>query len=167
MPPVLRHTVYRRPATAHASPATASGQASTQPADSALAVSPSQRLIKAEAADLIAARQPEPQQWIVLTSWQQVEPSKAKPGRVADYDTETGQQDAAADQPANQRATQVTVTRLILRVYPASALSPMGSATLASKPRVQAAGAHSSSTPKPILDLPAVPFGDGWLVIQL
>jgi hypothetical protein len=134
-------------------------------------------LIRAEAADLVAATQPEPQEWIVLTSWRQVEPSTAKTGRVADYDTGAEQENSSTNQAANRAANpaanlagnQVTVTRLILRVYPADAITNAGSATASGKPAAKTAGAgpHSISTPKPILDLPAVPFGDGWLVIQL
>jgi beta-lactamase regulating signal transducer with metallopeptidase domain len=184
MPQSPQRTLYRKPAAAYARATQAARQTAGQIAgpaaasviaDSAIAASQassqtssqtaSQQLIKAEAADLLAAAQPAPQQWIVLTSWRQVEPPAAKTGRVADYDTGTAPEDSAADRPAKQ----VTVTRLILRVYPASEIASASSTPASGKPASPAAGANADSTsnPKHFLDLPAVPFGDGWLVIQL
>lgn len=152
--------IYHRPSALRTQPAHESSPAASSLLASA--ASPRQQLLKAEAVDLRAAAQPEPQQWIVLTSWQQVEAPAARSGRVADYDTGTEQQSS------NAPTSQVTVTRLILRVYPASSSPLTASPTEKSaSPVTKGEASDTNSTPKPVLNLPAVPFGDGWLVIQL
>jgi hypothetical protein len=131
----------------------------------------SHALPQADPLNLRAARQPEPPQWIVLTSWQ-VQAPQTKSGRVADYDTGD---DETVGQTGPGSGNQVTVTRLILRVAPAntapeSTAGSVGSpATTHANPAQPSADAKpgSSSTPK-LFTLPtAVPIGDGWLVIQL
>ena len=83
------------------------------------------------------------QQWIVFTTWEQVEtpaqtaavPAHAKSG------TNTAQATGAANnQPSAKATSRITVTRLILRVVPASSLSGMPA---------------------------AIPTRDGWLFIEL
>jgi beta-lactamase regulating signal transducer with metallopeptidase domain len=67
----------------------------------------------------------EAQQWIVLTTWEQVQTSSPNTGLTADYDT-SANPDATSNansQPAGQSANQTSVTRLILRFFPASSLS--------------------------------------------
>jgi hypothetical protein len=118
--------------------------------------SPRQVLLKAE----IPSKQSAPaqeEQWIVLTTWEQVQISNQNTGLAADYETganpnatsnnatsnnatsnnATGNQNTP---PSPQPAGQIFVTRLILRIFPASALS--------TKPA-------------------SVPVRSGWFVIQL
>jgi hypothetical protein len=78
------------------------------------------------------------QQWIVFTSWEQVETSSASQGQMADYDT--AQDSGATTNSQPHQASRFTVTRLILKVLPPSSNSPQ---------------------------LGAMPLRDGWLVIQL
>jgi len=82
------------------------------------------------------------QQWIVLTTWEQVQTSSQNSGLTADYDTSANPEatNNAGTQPAGQTANQTTVTRLILRFFPASSLST-----------------HPASAP----------LRGGWFVIQL
>ena len=82
------------------------------------------------------------QQWIVLTTWEQVQTSNLNTGLTADYDTSANPEatNNASAQPAGQGANQTTVTRLILRFFPASSLST-----------------HPASAP----------LRGGWFVIQL
>ncbi len=79
-------------------------------------------------------------QWIVLTAWEQVQTSNPSAAVKADYDASTGGD--ANTQPSTQPTSRITVTRLILRVIPASLNSE------SSQPGVAA-------------------VRDGWLVIQL
>jgi Zn-dependent protease with chaperone function len=80
-----------------------------------------------------------PQQWIVLTTWTQVEAPATGAGEVADYDTganpdpagqDAARQDAAgAAQPTQYAPTaqgQTTITQLVLRVYPANSTCARG-----------------------------------------
>jgi beta-lactamase regulating signal transducer with metallopeptidase domain len=87
------------------------------------------------------------QQWIVLTTWEQVETTHQNAGLTADYETgananasDVQSKNAGTAQPGQQTASQITVTRLILRIFPANSLST-----------------------QPAL----VPTRDGWLVLQL
>jgi hypothetical protein len=88
------------------------------------------------------AQAAQPQQFIVLATWVQLQPASVSSGSIADYETAAGQDAAANQDPsaANQPAGQVFVTRLILRMFPASSLS---------------------AQPAP------APVRTGWLVIQL
>jgi len=99
--------------------------------------SPRAVLLKAEmpGADQAAASQV--QQWVVLTTWEQVQTTNAKAGFTADYDGA----DAVTGRVASvQPTSRMIVTRVILRVFPASSFF------------TQPAVAHVRS---------------GWLVMQL
>jgi len=120
---------------------------------------PRQWLIKTQAgsdAREVARGNEAPQQWIVLTTWEQTDAPATGTGEVADYDTganpdaathdTTGQnaadqnaagQDAAGQdmarpdgagmaQPAQSAQGQTTITQLILRVYPANSTCARG-----------------------------------------
>jgi beta-lactamase regulating signal transducer with metallopeptidase domain len=89
-------------------------------------------------------------EWIVVAAFEQVEGSNQNAGLVADYETGAsatsspdsemaGNEKAGSEQPG-----QITVTRLILRIVPASSI------------------AHSLSTQPDV-----VPTRNGWLVLQL
>jgi beta-lactamase regulating signal transducer with metallopeptidase domain len=124
--------------------------------------------VRAHRAEQLALRQPAPagespnqqhpdgQGWIVFTAWEQVETAATpdekssasteslaeKTGTTADYDT--GASPAAASSSAapntNSTTSRMRVTQLIFKVLPADSKST-----------------HTA----------AVPFGDGWIVIQL
>jgi hypothetical protein len=105
-----------------------------------------------------------PQQWIVLTTWEQVETPAAGSDSVTDFGANANSDAAAAAQPGKSGTRQITVTQLILRVYPASAAS-------APDRHSQAAGESSA---RPLKDFNSVlhrqavlPLSSGWLVIQL
>ena len=119
-------------------------------------------MLKAEIPDLQAAAAPE-QQWVVLTTWR-VETTSQSAAVKSDYDANSGAEQkpdaattatAASDanaepgaQQSSQPASRITVTRLILRVFPASA------------------GSNSSTNPLTGQPGVAVVHG-GWLVFQL
>jgi hypothetical protein len=128
---------------------------------------PREQLLKAEmpndqTSSAEQAQRVEPQQWIVFTEWAQVQ-TPATSGAIADYNT--GSDAAGAPEPAaSQRgdAGRITITRMILRVYPVA--SPSNSA------RSSDSAPHTGTNPvsKSVFhQSAAVPFGDGWLVIQL
>ncbi len=103
-----------------------------------------------------------PQQWIVLTTWEQVEVPAAGAGTTADFGADSAA--AALAQPGKSNARQITVTQLILRVYPANAVPARGA-------KAQAAGANSTR-PNPVFNSvlhrqAVVPLSSGWLVIRL
>ena len=105
-----------------------------------------------------------PQQWIVLTTWEQVETPAAISGRVQDFSANTDSAAAAPAQPGKSNARQITVMQLILRVYPANAVPARGA-------KAQAAGANSTR-PNPVFNSvlhrqAVVPLSSGWLVIRL
>jgi beta-lactamase regulating signal transducer with metallopeptidase domain len=134
---------------------------------------PREQLIKTEAkgADrnsIKAQRETAPQQWIVLTAWQQTETPAAASSSIADYDASADgdAEDAAAiSQTTKSAPRQIAVTQLILRVYPADAkLAP--DQTSHSAEQINSARPHIDS--HSILSRQAVlPWGNGWLVIQL
>lgn len=78
-------------------------------------------------------------QWIVLTAWEQVQTSNPNAAVKADYDASAGGD--INTQPSTQPTGRITVTRLILRVIPAS-LNPVSEPGIAT-------------------------VRDGWLVFQL
>ena len=79
-------------------------------------------------------------QWIVLTAWEQIQTSNPSAATKADYNAGAGGD--ANIQPSGQSTSRITVTRLILRVIPASL--------------------------NPVYPQPGVAaVRDGWLVIQL
>jgi beta-lactamase regulating signal transducer with metallopeptidase domain len=119
---------------------------------------PRQVLLNAET-PTSAAPAPE-QQFIVFAAWEVVRTSAPKSVPVADYDTGASAESQvgdAAGQPGSESATQVTITQLILAVYPAG-VAPAGSA-----PSPKATHATGSDSRHPA----ALPFGNGWLVFQL
>jgi beta-lactamase regulating signal transducer with metallopeptidase domain len=115
----------------------------------------------------------EGQEFVVLTTWEAVQTSSPNSRTVADYETDSSDQeqtgrkqiDQADAQPDSRQpdqsqsdtkhGAQITVTRMILVVYPASAY-PAGAATA-----VQPAPATGSPSRRP-----APSFGD-WLFFQL
>jgi beta-lactamase regulating signal transducer with metallopeptidase domain len=110
------------------------------------------------ASEADSAPQPE---YIVLTAWEVTRTSTRQAREGADYDTGAAaeqQSSAGKSQSASEPATQITVahqitvTRLILAVYPAD-----------SAPRSKAAQATGSDSGRPA----APPVDSGWLVFQL
>ncbi|MGB8031561.1 MAG: M56 family metallopeptidase [Terracidiphilus sp.] len=101
------------------------------------------------------------QELVVLTVWEEVETSVPRTREVADYETGTTEQAGTVDQPNATGDAQISVTRLILLVYPASAAagSPAGAAT-DTKPARTTTGSHSH---RPT----ASAFDGGWLFFQL
>jgi hypothetical protein len=96
------------------------------------------RMVKAKLTNLRSKpAEHEEAQWIVLSSWEQVETSE---GTVADYDTVQNPGTTTNSQPQNQQTSRFTMTRLILKVLPPSSNS---------------------------LQPGAVPLRDGWFAIQL
>lgn len=105
----------------------------------------------------------------MVTTWQVQTTYKAQ--NVADYDT--GAAAASAGKNANQAATRpantIAVTRMFLGVYRASQTAQAAS-------RAAGKTAQPAATNTDLKTLPnqtakhawgAVPFGDGWLVIEL
>ena len=113
---------------------------------------PRQVLLKAEEPNEAAAVQQTG--FVVLTTWEQVSTLRRRSDRVADYDTAASTDPAASgvSQPQSLPAAQVTVTRVILAVYPAD-----------SAPKANAKQASCSHAVRP----PAIPFDGGWLVFEL
>ncbi len=117
---------------------------------------PHQVLLKAETPSSAAAAAPahEPKM-ILLTEWEQVETLPGKNRQIADYSTGAGdpQQNAEVrNQQADQPASQITVTRVILTVYRISPASQAGTH--------HAAVSNSGESA-------VVPFDGGWLVFEL
>jgi hypothetical protein len=95
------------------------------------------------------------QEFVVLASWEEVQTSVTRTRAIADYDTDAGAQEQTDDttsQPATTRATKITVTRMILMVYPAS------SATATQPAQTSGFHSHQHATSS---------FDSGWLVFQL
>jgi beta-lactamase regulating signal transducer with metallopeptidase domain len=130
-----------------------------------------ERTADAPKAVMLKAEMPEPapaQQWVVLTTWSQVEAANQSAGVKADYDTSAAPNDNATagdasalpdSQPNPQtKANQITVTRLILRVVPAGAAANFGGSS-----KSNSVSGQSSTTGQPGTTV----IRDGWLVIQL
>ncbi len=84
------------------------------------------------------------QQFVVLAAWEEVETSVMRTRAIADYDTGAGAQQQTGDtssQPATTQATEITVTRIILLVYPA------GSATGTQPAPTTGFHSHRPTTP--------------------
>lgn len=143
---------------------------------------PGQHLLRAEIRGRATnpAEAAQPQGWVVFTAWQ-VQTSTQSAGITADYETDAN---GAARQTANENenaaasatssqpsapASQITVTRLILRIYPARpAASSAAGSTHAQQAPISRPDSSSNSDTKPVLSRPtALPFDSGWLVIQL
>jgi beta-lactamase regulating signal transducer with metallopeptidase domain len=137
---------------------------------------PHETMLKAETPSAQSA-QPAPQeagpQYVVLAAWELVSAPPQNSRAIADYDTgavsdqrkvdesNPDQRNRSASQQAANRNTtpspapamQITVTRLILRIEPAS--SAAGSTAS------HAIDSNSGQQPA------AIPFGNGWLIFQL
>ncbi len=115
---------------------------------------PHQVLLKADEPNAAATAAPETG-FIVLAAWEQVRTHPRRGAQIADYDADAGTQQKpgeARSQPSSQAAPQITITRVILAVYP-----------VASAPRAKTK--HTTGSPS---GLPtAVPFDGGWLVFRL
>jgi hypothetical protein len=131
------------------------------------------------------------QQWIVLTTWEELEaPAANNSGTVADYNARTDGDAGASDavdgmaqrHSPNGESRPIAVTQLIFRFYSASASSPDGHGVAAPAsanpaPEQNNAGpdnagerhaGFNAANSKSIGSRRAeLPFGDGWLVIQL
>lgn len=122
----------------------------------AAAPAPRAVMLMAELPKVQAAPAEPQQQWLVVTTWEQVETSAqrsgvAADGLIGDYETGTPADGPAGSNVADRAATggvhskaqptnQITVTRLILTIYPAASLSTQPT---------------------------FVPTRDGWFVLQL
>jgi beta-lactamase regulating signal transducer with metallopeptidase domain len=153
-----------------ASPRRATGLSAppAQPAGAAEIEIASREANAAPRAELTIARLPASQatqatqpEYLVFTAWEVTRTSAWQARAVADYDTGAAaehQDSASKGRPASEPATQITVmrqitvTRLILAVYPASFA-----------PSTNAAHATGSNSGRPA----APPFDDGWLVFEL
>jgi hypothetical protein len=166
-----------RPALLHANRQRGAEKLHTQPRPEAKFsdlsyAEPRQQLAKAQmpGPGTAPAQQTQGQEWVVLTTWQ-TQVSSPKAGETADYDTAAkpdGTASGAGSQPSAP-ASQITVTRLILQVYPAN---PTANPAANSAPAQQAPGSKpdSNTTPrsKPVSNRQAaLPFYSGWLVFQL
>jgi bla regulator protein blaR1 len=107
-------------------------------------------------------------QYMVLTTWQEVRTSRHHFRRFADYDagsTAPAQSADATDQTHRQTFTRITVTGLIVAVYPIS-FAPNGSGpngTGLNNPAPGTNPAHADDSGLPSAPLPE----SGWLVFQL
>jgi beta-lactamase regulating signal transducer with metallopeptidase domain len=132
---------------------------------------PREQLLKAEvpAAATALAHEAQPQEWVVLTSWQ-VQTSAPAAGEAADYDAgakPSGMEHDAESRPS-EPANRITVTRLILTVYPANPDARSAQAKQAGSVPRPVSSSSSRSVTKTLLSRPAMlPFDSGWLVIQL
>ena len=144
---------------------------------------PRQVLLKAEmppraATPVYNSRQDSDQPYVVvLTAWEVVRTTHHRPAPVADYDTgdqagadpaSNQEPDQPQAQPQNQPATQYIVTRLILSIEPATTPDSANSSNPAgaSNPARATKALHSDLS-QPIRQPAAIPFGNGWLVLQL
>jgi beta-lactamase regulating signal transducer with metallopeptidase domain len=140
---------------------------------------PHEELLKAQMDGAESAAAHAPQQWLVVTEWQ-VQTATFRAQNVADYDeaapasdpesaNATGSQLAAA-----KPASSVAVTRMVLTVYTAA---PVAQTAGQAKNKAVRQPTATSTELKSLPNRPAirtltrpfgaVPFGDGWLVIQL
>jgi beta-lactamase regulating signal transducer with metallopeptidase domain len=139
----------------------------TETAPTDIAAAPREVPVKA-VASVSAMTEGQAQEFVVLTAWEEVRTSSANSRTVADYETDASDQDQTdhADtqsnsrlpnktQPDTKQGAQITVTRMILVVYPASAYP---------------ASAATGVQPAPTTGLPSrrpAPSYGGWLFFQL
>ncbi len=105
--------------------------------------SPRPVMLKAELTSSEQAKaQDQEQQWLVITTWEQLQTPNQNAVLTADYETGANSNPAnsTSAQPTGQPASQIIVTRLIFRIVPASSLSAQPS---------------------------SAPMRSGWFVIQL
>jgi beta-lactamase regulating signal transducer with metallopeptidase domain len=99
-----------------------------------------------------------PEQLIVFTAWEQVYIPEPSSQTIADYDTSVSASEPASKpapsdiDPNSSTTSRITITRLVFKVVPQGTVS---------NPR---AGSGVNNLPA---QPAAIPFGDGWLVIQL
>jgi len=190
LPQTVRQRIASGEASSHASNhrATASEPYSQAPGTSILrsaihaaqAVKSSSPGVVADNVRAVAPLQVAPLQseLIVFTTYEQVQASGGELGDkvISDYDSET----AANAKPGP--AGQITITRLIFRVYPAGLKAATAIPVLAIKPGTaaqsaahitsEAAGEPANQAAHPHANFPASQFhavalGNGWFVIQL
>lgn len=119
-----------------------------------------------------AAQNAQPQ-FIVLTAWEQVQTAPQASRTIADYDNSAAasadpgakQGGAATDNHQSAAAPQITVTRLILRVAPAS--PTQGTKSESGNDSTSDSGHNSGTNSKSVQQPTVIPFGNGWLVFQL
>jgi hypothetical protein len=102
-------------------------------------------------------------QYVVLTTWEEVRTSPRHARMISDYDANANAQAQsadAADAADGQAVTQITVTRLILAVYPIG-YGPAGSGLNGSGPGAKST--HAEDSGRPAASVPE----SGWLVFQL
>ncbi len=124
LPPVMRPCTTRL---AGLSPSASSEVASREAAGESRQHETRQQLIKAtlpSASAAAADQDSEPQYYIVLTAWEEVETAPQGSREIADYDA-----GAPAQQQTGSTGTQITVTRLILAIYPVAAAPTPASGT--------------------------------------
>jgi hypothetical protein len=132
---------------------------------------PHETLLKAEmpdaGADQLAQSAP---QYIVLTAWEQVQTAPRESRTMADYDNGAPADQEQATQQANSAAEnrrsaadapQITITRLIFRIDPAT--PPQAAKTDSKNDSANSTITNSKSVHQPAV----IPFGNGWLVFQL
>jgi beta-lactamase regulating signal transducer with metallopeptidase domain len=83
-------------------------------------------------------------QWAVVTTWEQVQSSNQSANLIADYETGANASTDGRNEAGSESTSQITITRLILRILPASSISNF----VSTQPAI-------------------VPTGNGWLVFQL
>jgi beta-lactamase regulating signal transducer with metallopeptidase domain len=131
----------------------------------------------ASAQNANAAQNAQPQ-FIVLTAWEQVQTAPQASREIADYDNSAA---ASADPTARQAgaatdnhqtaaaAPQITVTRLIFRIAPASTAqgTENDSGNVSRNDSGNDSGKNSGTNSKSVQQPTVIPFGNGWLVFQL
>ena len=106
------------------------------------------------------------QQFVVLTTWEQVEAIGTRAARNENETDEasksTAQAASAAEAPAQMAPAtrRFTVTRLIMRVYPVGSINSRPVNPGAARP-------GTGSRSMPAFAQQVIPLRDGWLVIQL
>jgi hypothetical protein len=107
------------------------------------------------------------QEFVVLTTWEAVQTSSPNSRTVADYEMDASDQeqtDHADMQPDTNQGAQITVTRMILVFYPASAY-PASAYPASAYPASAAASVQPAPTGSPS-HRPTASYG-GWLFFQL
>ncbi|MGD1107087.1 MAG: M56 family metallopeptidase [Terracidiphilus sp.] len=118
--PTSRNDVARPPARPLRSEDSSAGVTETAMTDRD-AATPRAELVKA-VAPTSATAPAQGQEFVVLTAWEEVQTSVTRTRPIADYDTGAGAREQISDmtsRPAATRATEITVTRIVLVVYPA------------------------------------------------
>jgi hypothetical protein len=140
--PANRNATARPPARPRRSDDSSAGMTETARSD-ADHTAPRAELVKA-VAQTSSEAPVQGQQFVVLAAWEEVETSVMRTRAIADYDTGAGAPQQTGDstsQSATTRATEITVTRIILLVYPA------GSATATQPAPTPGFHSHRPATP--------------------